>query len=621
MELRKNACPAAGRRGTAMDSQHRFIIEDGVLTGYSGPGGNVTVPEGVTEIGSGAFSNCRELTEITLPQGVTHIGSQAFRRCANLVRAHLPAGLTGIGSMAFYRCRNLQSLIIPDSVTDIGDHAFADCEGLRSICFSRGTPKLGRNIFGAALPECLVENALDLYELLDDDQLRRYLLRKKIWDRLEPDEREEIFLARQGDSLADAYRDAVSPEDADAFAETLLLRVLPGSSGGEAARKAAFLMTALYSRLSPRRLLELYECLEAREDASEALSAVRRSAGVAEKIGSLQFFRSGAERAVMLEMTEAGLSARGLERRLKEFFGLSLSDLPALSDRDGNPTASFVAAWLLTVNETYADSPEEEGLRPAREAPGPGPEAARIAQMLSPSSLQEALLVLSDRVLGEPFLTKLLYLARPLCRYADETTMAELYRRWKERRGADPDEGPASHRIFREAVLYSRTRTAMTLARQAGALDRYLALRISEKSHPGAFVIRDGVLTEYRGPGGDVVIPEGVTAIGDNAFNAVRGYRESLEYVTALDRGEKDPPEGIRLTGVTIPGTVRSIGAFAFSCCAWLTSVTVPESVDSIGTCAFHKCRRLSLAVIPERTEVGQDAFAGCPGFLEIRRV
>ena len=34
--------------------------------------------------------------------------------------------------------------------------------------------------------------------------------------------------------------------------------------------------------------------------------------------------------------------------------------------------------------------------------------------------------------------------------------------------------------------------------------------------------IRKGVLTKYKGPGGDVVIPEGVTSIGENAFSAVR---------------------------------------------------------------------------------------------------
>ena len=37
------------------------------------------------------------------------------------------------------------------------------------------------------------------------------------------------------------------------------------------------------------------------------------------------------------------------------------------------------------------------------------------------------------------------------------------------------------------------------------------------------FVIEDGVLKKYNGPGGDVVVPEGVTAIGANAFTGCTG--------------------------------------------------------------------------------------------------
>ena len=37
-------------------------------------------------------------------------------------------------------------------------------------------------------------------------------------------------------------------------------------------------------------------------------------------------------------------------------------------------------------------------------------------------------------------------------------------------------------------------------------------------SNPSDFVIENGVLTKYVGPGGDVAVPEGVTEIGENAF-------------------------------------------------------------------------------------------------------
>ena len=37
-------------------------------------------------------------------------------------------------------------------------------------------------------------------------------------------------------------------------------------------------------------------------------------------------------------------------------------------------------------------------------------------------------------------------------------------------------------------------------------------------SNASDFIIKNGVLTEYVGPGGDVTVPEGVTAIKDDAF-------------------------------------------------------------------------------------------------------
>jgi hypothetical protein len=42
----------------------------------------------VTEIGEGAFMNCRMLTSITIPKTVKVIGSSAFRDCANLKAIH-----------------------------------------------------------------------------------------------------------------------------------------------------------------------------------------------------------------------------------------------------------------------------------------------------------------------------------------------------------------------------------------------------------------------------------------------------------------------------------------------------------------------------------------------------
>ena len=74
-----------------------------------------------------------------------------------------------------------------------------------------------------------------------------------------------------------------------------------------------------------------------------------------------------------------------------------------------------------------------------------------------------------------------------------------------------------------------------------------------------------------------------------------------------------------KLTSVTIPNSVTSIGAMAFRGCTGLTSITIPNSVMSIGRSAFSGCTGLTSITIPNSvTSIGDDAFSGCSGLISI---
>ncbi len=110
------------------------------------------------------------------------------------------------------------------------------------------------------------------------------------------------------------------------------------------------------------------------------------------------------------------------------------------------------------------------------------------------------------------------------------------------------------------------------------------------------FHIENGVLTKYVGEGGDVVIPEGVTAIGKRAFYDCKS-----------------------LISITIPDSVTSIGEGAFNFCTSLTDITIPYSVTSIEDFAFRSCKSLTSVTIPDRvTEIGVRAFSGCTNLTNI---
>ncbi|MBP0972720.1 MAG: leucine-rich repeat domain-containing protein [Oscillospiraceae bacterium] len=101
-----------------------FEIKDGVLIQYHGVGGDVVIPEGVTDIAWRAFYRCAGLTSITIPDGVRTIGVNAFRSCTGLTALRLPDSLTCIEGAAFLNCTGLTSVTIPESVTSIEGSAF-----------------------------------------------------------------------------------------------------------------------------------------------------------------------------------------------------------------------------------------------------------------------------------------------------------------------------------------------------------------------------------------------------------------------------------------------------------------------------------------------------------------
>lgn len=120
------------------------------------------------------------------------------------------------------------------------------------------------------------------------------------------------------------------------------------------------------------------------------------------------------------------------------------------------------------------------------------------------------------------------------------------------------------------------------------------------------------------GVSGEYTIPNGITAIGANAFQS-RTQITSLiipDYVTAI--GEYAFAGCTRLTSVTFRGTAAptttAIGNYAFYNCTLLNSVTFEASSDvvSFGDYSFAQCSKLTNIVIPASTQsVGSYAFQG----------
>lgn len=112
----------------------------------------------------------------------------------------------------------------------------------------------------------------------------------------------------------------------------------------------------------------------------------------------------------------------------------------------------------------------------------------------------------------------------------------------------------------------------------------------------GTIGIADTAFAGYFINDFSMIIPDGVTSIGHEAFYCCSG-----------------------LTSITIPDSVTSIGKDAFSSCRSLTNVTIPDSVLSIGKMAFSSCESLTNVTIPDSVlSIEYGAFDYCSGLADV---
>ena len=193
---------------------------------------------------------------------------------------------------------------------------------------------------------------------------------------------------------------------------------------------------------------------------------------------------------------------------------------------------------------------------------------------------------------------------------------------------------------------------------------------IKNQTEKNDFEIVEGRLIKYNGTSTDVVIPEEVTKVNNDALpNGVKSIvipdsltdvlcqmlsfsnfdrlfygsfsgplrngkvgfiPESVEFLTVSENNAQLSsidgvlfskhcselllyPRGRNNKTYFIPDGVATIGISAFESCNNLTSVTIPNSVITIGRAAFSGCKNLSKVVIFGKPQIADDAFSDTP--------
>lgn len=107
----------------------------------------VILPKSLIEIGENAFKGCTELESVVFNEGLKTIEHSAFRSCCNLMAVKLPNSLEVIQGQAFNDCRNLETVEFGNNLRQIKKWAFLDCPKLKTVAFPKSLESIGEKAF------------------------------------------------------------------------------------------------------------------------------------------------------------------------------------------------------------------------------------------------------------------------------------------------------------------------------------------------------------------------------------------------------------------------------------------------------------------------------------------
>lgn len=466
----------------------------------------VVLPEGLTAIPRNAFINCEKLQEVIIPDSVQTIGQHAFEGCKSLKTIKLPAslqfidecvfrgsglteiqipeGVTAIKGGAFRESKNLKKVVMPETLTsiEVGDYPsgppFVNCDKLEE--FTGGSPelKLPKDIFGHwSLPTGLAKNVDTIVFKMSDPAALQYVVKSNAFANLSLQNQVTLMLTKQGKTLLKEYND--KRLDWGKVALEILSRINDKYTIKEC-NAVATLMVACCDRFTEERVQALYNALDPLKTAAKAKKTIADCTALSKKLkleARVDEKLTGLAKLVAENLLAAGKTEKELKDDLKKLYSLTPKDLPVLKDTKGKKVDPIVFVWLMTAHEEMEKSRYNPETTVSYDKPGIRPEAQPILAQLDRKVLMDALRTIANDNLGMTGKSKKMYLAYPICRYADEKLMEELTKTAPSWRSTVSGNNAPSLLSFRKANAYSDTRAAMMFADKYKELDYYARIR------------------------------------------------------------------------------------------------------------------------------------------------
>ncbi|MCR5164172.1 MAG: leucine-rich repeat domain-containing protein [Thermoguttaceae bacterium] len=575
------------------------------ITKYIGTPTDVAIPaeidgKPVTKIGDAAFKASGALTSVMIPETVTEIGWGAFYGCASLKSVRIPGGVTEIEGSVFYSCRSLKTIIIPQGVTVIGCDAFNDCTSLTAV----EIPESVTEIRGSAFCGCTSLKFVEIPGTVTKIGAWAFASCPNL-----------TIYARPGDA-------------AEKYAKNENICLITSSFILQAPNRASFKWngTGIAKFIGEETEAVIPEGATKIENQAFANCTSLISVWIPESVKEIEggaFAGCSALKKWNISPTHPFFKSEGTFLLTKD--GKELIACPDAAKECRIPEGvTEIGEFVLTGNSTLTTVviPESVTTIKARAFCG----CRSLTTVVIPESV--------TTIEAEAFFN---------CDSLTFVVIPESVTRI----------GMWAFMACPNLTIYAPAGTAAEKHAQKEHLCLTSSSFILKLPNRDSFKWNGTGIAKFLGKETEVVIPEGVTKIGNRAFCGCKSLISVVIPESVTEIGDGAFMDCISLTSAAIPDSVQKIHSNAFSGCTslkeWPISSThplfksdgtglltkdgkallaclasaeeyqIPEGVTRIESCAFIDCRRLTSVIIPQSvTKIKERTFRGCSALISV---